>query len=180
MNSELGTSSAMIDALAAADPYPPHAEKLAVFGRLVGSWDIQGRNFDRNGTVVRENTGEWHFGWVLEGRVIQDVIISPPREGRAAGQESLAYDTAIRVYDPKTDSWRVTVVAPIYGVTLNLVAREHGEEIWLEGPGPDGRPIRWTFSEFSDHRVRWQGFVTNDDGVTWVRDEEIILVRQGI
>ncbi len=180
MNGELGTSSAMIDALAAPGPYPAYATKMALFGRLVGSWDIRGRNFDENGTVTRENTGEWHFGWVLEGRVIQDVIISPPREGRAAGQGSLAYDTAIRVYDPKTDSWWVTVVAPIYGVTLNLVAREHGEEIRLEGPGPDGRPIRWTFSEFSHQRVRWQGFLTNDDGLTWVRDEEIILIRHGL
>jgi hypothetical protein len=171
------TSTAMITALQADGALAEHADKLMLFGRLVGSWDIEGRFFDKEGNITKQGTGEWHFGWVLEGRVIQDVIISPPRAGRELGARSTAYDTAIRVYDPETDTWRVSVIAPIYGTTLQLTAREHDDEVWLEGPGPEGKPIRWTFSEFSDDRVRWQGFVSNDDGATWVRDEEIILTR---
>src|SRR3989442_4408633 len=168
----------MIEALEADGPFPEHAERLMLFGRLVGSWDIEGRYFDEDGQIIRENTGEWHFGWILEGRVIQDVIISPSRDGREPGEPSKAYDTAIRAYDPGTDFWRVTVIAPIYGATVNLIAREHGDEIWLEGPGPDGRSVRWIFSEFTDERVRWQGFVSKDEGRTWVRDEEIVLHRR--
>ncbi len=172
------TASAMIEALQADGPFPEYADKLMLFGRLVGSWDIEGRFFDEEGNVIKESTGEWHFGWVLEGRVIQDVLISPPRESGQAGPASKSYDTAIRAYDPKIDAWRVTVVAPIYGATVNLIAREHDDEIWLEGRGPENNLVRWTFSEFSDERVRWQGFVTKDDGSTWVRDEEIILHRR--
>jgi hypothetical protein len=172
------TTSAMIEALQADGPSREHTDKLMLFGRLVGSWDIVGRFIDEEGNVIRETTGEWHFGWVLEGRVIQDVIISPPREGREPGQQSRSYDTAIRAYDPGIDGWRVTVVAPIYGATVNLIAREHEDEIWLEGPGPENKPVRWTFSEFSDERVRWQGFASSDDGKTWIRDEEIILTRR--
>jgi hypothetical protein len=172
------TGSPMIEALRADSPHPEHADKLMLFGRLVGSWEIKGRFFAEDGSVMRETTGEWHFGWVLEGRVIQDVLIAPPREGREPGQESRAYDTAIRRYDPNTDSWHVTAVFPIYGVTVNLVAREHDDEIWLEGQSPEGKNIRWTFSDISDERVRWQGFVSNDDGQTWLRDEEIILIRR--
>jgi hypothetical protein len=171
-------TSAMIDQLQADGPYQEFADKLMLFGRLIGSWDIVGRFLDEDGNVIRESTGEWHFGWVLEGRVIQDVIISPPREGRLPGEQSKSYDTAIRAYDPKIDAWRVTIVAPIYGATVNLIAQEHGDEIWLEGPGPANDPVRWTFSEFSDERVRWQGFVSKDEGLTWVRDEEIILTRR--
>src|SRR5919197_2173882 len=125
-------SAAMIEALQADGPFPSQADKLMLFGRLVGSWDIAGRFFDEQGNVTREGTGEWHFGWVLEGRVIQDVIIAPPRDGRHPGEHSTAYDTAVRAYDPETGTWRVTVVAPIYGTTLNLIAREQGDEIWLE------------------------------------------------
>src|SRR5207249_6426897 len=129
--------SAMIEALRADGPDPEHADKLMLFGRLVGSWDIEGRFLDGDGKVIREARGEWHFGWVLEGRVIQDVIITPPREGREPEEPSRAYDTAIRAYDPKSGTWRVTVVAPIFGVTVNLIAREHGDEIWLEGRNGD-------------------------------------------
>jgi hypothetical protein len=171
-------ASAMIEALHAEGPHPEHADKLMLFGRLVGSWDIVGRFFDEDGNVTRESTGEWHFGWVLEGRVIQDVIIAPRREGRGPGVQSKAYDTAIRSYDPKTDSWRVTVVAPVYGATVHLIAREHDEEIWLDGRDQDDNLIRWTFSEFSEERVRWQGFVSKDEGQPWVRDEEILLHRR--
>ncbi len=168
----------MIEALQAEHPYPEYADKLTLFGRLVGSWDIEGRFLDEQGNVIRESTGEWHFGWVLEGRVIQDVLISPPRQGRQLGEKSKAYDTAIRVYDPRIDGWRVTAFAPIYGASINLIARRHDDEIWLEGRSPDNNLLRWTFSEFSDERVRWQGFVSKDEGLTWVRDEEIILHRR--
>jgi hypothetical protein len=172
--SERRTDSAMIEALQADGPHAEHARELMLFGRLVGSWAIEGRNFDEAGNIVREATGEWHFGWILEGRVIQDVLISPARD---TGKPAKAYDTAIRVYDPTIEGWRVTVVAPIFGAVVNLIAREHGDEIWLEGRFPDGKPVRWTFSEFSDDRVRWQGYFSSDDGQTWTRDEEIILKR---
>ncbi|MGH2391878.1 MAG: hypothetical protein ACRDGH_00075 [Candidatus Limnocylindria bacterium] len=168
----------MIEALQAKGPYPELADKLMLFGRLVGSWDIEGRFLDEQGNVLRENTGEWHFGWVLEGRVIQDVLITPRRDGREPGEQSKAYDTAIRAYDPRIDGWRVTVVAPVYGACINLVAREHDDEIWLEGRSPENNLLRWTFSEFSDEQVRWQGFVSKNEGLTWVRDEEIILHRR--
>jgi hypothetical protein len=91
---------------------------------------------------------------------------------------TLEGDTTIRAYDPGIDGWRVTFVAAVRGATVNLIAREHGDEIWLEGPSPDGALFRWTFSKFTDERVRWQGFVSRDEGRTWLRDEEIILRRR--
>ena len=168
----------MIEVLRADGPHSDHVEKLMLFGRLVGSWDIVGRFFDEEGNVTKESRGEWHFGWVLEGRAIQDVIITPPREGREAGQESREYGTTIRAYDPKIDGWRVTFVAPVYGATVNLIARERGDEIWLEGRSPENDLFRWTFSEFSENGVRWQGYVSKDEGRTWIRGEEIVLTRR--
>ena len=73
-------SEAMIEALEANEPFPAYADELMLFGQLVGSWDVEVSFFDPEGNVIRERRGEWHFGWVLEGRVIQDVLISPPRE----------------------------------------------------------------------------------------------------
>ena len=75
----------MIEALQAEGPFADHAGKLMLFGRLVGSWDIEGRFFDQDGNVTKQEAGEWHFGWVLEGRVIQDVLISPSRDAREGG-----------------------------------------------------------------------------------------------
>lgn len=167
----------MINALAAAGPYVEFAHELSLFGRLVGSWDIEGTHFDRDGHATKQQIGEWHFGWVLEGRVIQDVIISPPRAHRQPGDTSYEYGTTLRAYDPKLNAWRVTFVAPVFGATVNLVATQHDDEIWLEGEGPAGVPIRWTFSEFSKDRVVWQGFESDDNGLHWTRTERILLTR---
>jgi hypothetical protein len=49
----------MIEAPQPDGPHPDHAEKLMLFGRLVGSWDTVGRFFDEC-NVIRELTGEWH------------------------------------------------------------------------------------------------------------------------
>ena len=48
----------------------------------------------------------------------------------------------------------------------------------LDGRAPDNRLFRWTFSEITPERVRWQGFVSSDEGRMWIRDEEIVLRRR--
>src|ERR671936_683012 len=98
-------SAAMIEALQADGPFPDYADKLMLFGRLVGSWDIAGRFFDEEGNVIKESTGEWHFGWALDGRAIADVLISPPRGGSEPREPSKAYDLAIRP-DTSPPGWR--------------------------------------------------------------------------
>lgn len=175
---EADRAAPMIEALRADGPYRDYADKLMLFGQFVGSWDVEGRFFNEDGGVRSEHRGEWHWGWVLEGRVIQDVLISPPRDQRAPGEQSYEYGTTLRAYDPRIDAWRVSFVMPVYGATVNLVAREHYDEIWLEGRGPKNELFRWTFSEITRERVRWRGFVSLDEGRTWVNDEEMILHRR--
>src|SRR5947207_1392358 len=110
------TDSPMLRVLAASGPFPDHTDQLMLFGRLVGSWDIEATYFEADGEVRARRPGEWHFDWVLEGRVIQDVILTPPLADRAeTGEPAREYGTTIRAYDPKLDRWRVTFVAPVLG-----------------------------------------------------------------
>ncbi len=168
----------MIDVLAAPGPFPDYEGKLMLFGRLVGSWDVVDTFYNRDGTVRVQRRGEWHFGWVLEGRAIQDVILAPPLAERAeTGAPAHEYGTTVRAYDPKVDAWRVTFVAPVSGATVNLLARAVGDEIWLEGRSPADKPIRWVFSEITDESFRWRGHESSDDG-TWFMEEEIVGRRR--
>jgi hypothetical protein len=54
--------------------------------------------------------GEWHFGWALEGRAIQDVWIVPaPLASYVTATlppSFNSYGTHVRVYDPDIDAWR--------------------------------------------------------------------------
>jgi hypothetical protein len=169
----------MLAVLAAPGPFPAYADELVVFGRLVGSWDIDDTHFNADGSIRVVRRGEWHFGWVLEGRVIQDVLISPPLEERAGtGAATHEYGTTVRAYDPRIGGWRVTYIAPVFGATVNLIARERDDEIVLEGRGPDGKLNRWVFSEITDEYFRWRGYESSDEGLTWFMDEEMHARRR--
>jgi hypothetical protein len=171
-------SNAMIGVLAADGPFPEWREELDLFGRLIGSWDIQGRFFDSEGAIEDEHQAEWHFGWVLEGRVIQDVLIRPARSLRTNGEPAQEYGTSLRVFEPRTGTWLVTWIAPVSARLVNLVARSQGEEISIEGPGPEGGLYRWTFSEISPAGFLWQGYQSEDDGANWLLGQEMTATRQ--
>ena len=83
-------------------------ESADAYGWLVGSWDLDVRNYwgDVSGLGL---TGEAHFGWVLEGRAIQDVWIMPRREERSGPIEKTRnmYGTTLRVWDPAIQGWRI-------------------------------------------------------------------------
>lgn len=173
--------SEMIETLTAAGPFPEYADKLMLFGRLVGGWDIEGRHFSAEGQVTKEQRGEWHFDWVLEGRAIQDVILTPPREERRKnGTPAQEYGTTVRFYDSRIDAWRVTFVAPVFGGVVNLIARPVGDEIVVEGRAPDNKLYRWIFSDITDQTFRWSGYESADEGRTWFMEEEIWARRRAV
>jgi len=172
------TDAAMLEALVAAGPHPEYADKLMLFGQFVGAWDIESTFFERDRGLVKEGRAEWVFGWVLEGRVIQDVLVSPPREGREPGQTSKEYGSTLRAYDPRIDAWRVTYVAPVYGATVSLIARQHGDDISLEGRSPYNDVFRWTFSEITPESFRWRGYESSDEGQSWFLGEEMRARRR--
>jgi hypothetical protein len=122
-------NSAMIDALRSNGPDPELAAKLQLFGQFVGIWDVEIINYKADGS--REVVpGEWHFGWVLEGRAIQDVWIAPKRSLRSQSKSvSGDYGATLRFFDPKIDAWRSTWIGPAKGYVFPFIARQIGDEI---------------------------------------------------
>lgn len=164
--------------IGADGPNPEYATELMLFGQFVGSWDVEARQFAPDGTS-RAVRGEWHFFWALEGRAIQDVIISPPRPERDPRKWNMGdYQTAIRIYRPADGTWDVTAISPPFNQVHRLVARKAGDRIVLEGTRPDGKPQRWSFNDITPDRVRWRGEVSRDGGRTFVLDEEMTLTRR--
>ena len=150
--------------LAADGPDPEHADALALFGRFVGVWAIDSRERQGDGAWL-ERRGEWHWGWVLGGRAVQDVLVAvgaPPRER----------GTSLRAYDARTGAWHVTWFCPAAAEYVHLEARPHGDGgVLLEGRTVvDGALERWTFSQVTDDAFHWEGRRSDDDGATWVLD----------
>src|SRR5262245_4980263 len=80
-----------------------------LYSWLIGTWDATIIDYGENGSK-REQHGEWHFGWVLEGRAVQDVLVvpSPDLRSPSSPREGNRYGTSIRVYDPTVEAWRIT------------------------------------------------------------------------
>ena len=166
-----------LQGLNASHPAADRADKLTLFGQFVGDWEFDYVGYGRDGTKFK-GKGEWHFGWVLEGRAVQDVWIVPRRGERdKASPVRSDYGTAIRFYDPEIDAWRVVYVSPLQGDLATFVARKVGDEIVLEGHDPEGSPMRWIFSEITEESFRWRRVVSADGGKTWRLHKEMRVRR---
>jgi hypothetical protein len=157
------------DALGADGPAADRAGNMDLYGRFVGSWDLDVTQFSKDG-VVRQRKGEWHFGWVLEGRAIQDVWIVPPRGELRRGDAAVnvnSYGTTLRVYDPRIDGWQVQWSDPVTQNFLQMIGREQGSDIVQLGTAPDGHLIRWSFLEITRDSFLWRGEISADGGSSW-------------
>ena len=104
----------MFDVLAAQGPSPERAAGLMLYGQFIGAWDGTVVVHRRDGTH-REESCEVYFGWVLEGKAVQDVWIAPARKDRATpgrSAEKDIYGTTLRVFDPERDVWEVFWIDP--------------------------------------------------------------------
>ena len=98
------TVAQSIDGLESSKPAPELADKMNLFGQFVGDWRFDYVGYKKDGTSFKAK-GEWHFGWILEGRAVQDVWIIPGRpERNNPGTPKGEYGTTVRFYDPKLDA----------------------------------------------------------------------------
>jgi hypothetical protein len=171
MSGNVDRHPAAIEKLAASGPAAGLEEKLMLYGRLVGSWDVVSRDLGGDGEW-HERRGEWHFAWVLGGRGVQDVLY-------AEGSTLDRFGTTLRCYDEEADVWHVAWMQPATGEFLELVGRAEGDRIVQVGRGTRaGQVERWTFSEISPESFLWQGEVSDDEGASWRLVQEMRATRR--
>jgi len=150
--------------------------RLQLFGQFVGAWDLEVTDYPPGKEPIHAR-GEWHFGWVLEGRAIQDVWIVPPRRERSLGAPVIEYGTSLRFYDAGIDAWRSTWMGPVKRKALSFIARPVGAEIILARTDSDGTILNWIFSEITGKSFRWRAQISTDGGFTWQRQQEMAVTR---
>lgn len=161
--------NAFQEALVAPGPAPERGADMDLYGWLIGSWDLDVVEIGPQG-LTRRRTGEWHFGWVLEGRAIQDAWIVPERGVRNPDQavaEAQYYGTTFRVFDPRIGAWRIQWIDPVAQAYLTMIGRKVGDDIVQEGEDALGNKRRWSFSQITPDSFRWRGEVSADLGATW-------------
>ena len=164
--------------LHADGPAASHPEKMDLYGRFIGEWMFDAKRFMENGTVLT-GRGEIHFGWVLEGRAIQDVWILPARD--AGPTPSLGnwtfFGTTLRVYDPGLDAWHILWSDPRTQYYSRQLGRAEGGDIVQTGSDGSGATVRWSFTDIAETRFRWLAERSHDNGATWRQEVEFLARR---
>jgi hypothetical protein len=175
-------ANAFLEALSADGPSVDRGSAMDLYAWLIGSWDLDVTRF-LDGGQQRRRPGEWHVGWALEGRAIQDVWIVPPRgparQGDAAANVN-SCGTTLRVYDPRIDAWQIQWTDPVTQTYLTMIGRRQGDDIVQMGKSPEGNLIRWSFSQITANAFRWRGEVSADDGATWRLQVEFFARRREV
>ncbi len=172
----MDTISALGTVLLAERPAPELDGRLGLFGQFVGSWDLIVTDRQPDGTETSEE-GEWHFGWVLGGRAVQDVWIVPGGRSSRPDRGSIEHGTGVRVYDPGGDRWIVSWSGPRKQRFHRFEARAEGDEIVLRSTDP-GPALRWTFFDIGPDRFRWRNEQSSDGGVAWTLVQWMVVTRR--
>ena len=177
MNSTQGKQTAtdtIVSLLHASGRSPEIAESADLYGWLIGSWELEVLHYKGADISSQKITGEAHFGWVLEGRAIQDVWIMPRSSDRGPCLDRTAnmYGTTLRVWDPAIQAWRIRWMNPVSGHEERQTGRKAGNEIVQIGTRADGTPTRWRFTELTTESFHWIGEALETDGKTWKLEGE--------
>lgn len=174
----LACSASLVDALYCDRPAPDRADRMGLYAWLIGRWDMDAV-FHADDGSKHPGRGEIHFGWVLEGRAVQDVWIIPARGAREADASSVRnfYGTTLRVYDPGLDAWHVLWIDPVMQYYTRMIGRARGNDIVQEGADDTGAAVRWSFTDIAPNSFHWMGERSLDGGARWQLQAEFFARR---
>jgi hypothetical protein len=162
----------MVRTLQALGPSPALGAQANVFGRFVGTWDVDYGEIGEDGKVTHFQ-GELIVGWVMDGHALQDLFIADPT---AAGTER-TMGTTLRFLDSKSGKWHVTYIEPPTNTTVELTGGQEGDRIVLYGKDKQGS-LRWSFNDIKNDTFTWRGERSRDSGKTWRLEEEHHMKRR--
>jgi len=174
MDSKATSTDVSIQGLLAYGPTPELRQKMMLFGQFVGDWDILEDRYVQPGGSWVHSRGELHWGWILDGRAVQDVWMTIDEETNKAIPDG----TTVRFYDPAIDAWHSVWLSPTQGRVKTFIGRKVGEEVVLEGKTPEGYPVKWIFSDITPNSFRWHSEESRDNGNSWILREEMQIRRR--
>jgi len=154
------------DALHTDRPAADRGDGMKLYGWLMGRWEFDAVVHADDGTTHR-GRGEIYAGWVLEGRVLQDVWILP----------GFFHGTTLRIYDPGLDAWHILWSDPLRQYYSRQIGRARGADIVQEGTNDAGDTTRWSFTDITPNSFRWRGERSRDGGATWQLQSDFSVRR---
>jgi hypothetical protein len=153
--------------LFANGPAADRADKMGLYGWLIGAWDLDAVMHAPDG-ATHERKGEIAFAWALEGRAILDVWTLP----------DFFHGTTLRIYDPAIDAWHIIWSDPLRQLYNRQIGRAQGRDIVQIGKSDDGADTRWCFTDIAPNSFRWTGERSTDGQRSWFLQAEFKCSRR--
>jgi len=169
------TGRGLGEALLASEALATDSARLALFGQFVGAWGLEWHGGDHGGNEIVV-AGELDFGWILNGRAVQDVW-RVPRDPSDAGRMRAFHGSTIRFYDIEIDAWRSTWLDPLNGRVRRFIGRPTDGGIVLDGLDDDPSE-RWRFSSIEPDSFTWSAEESHDGGATWIKGDVMYARRR--
>ena len=179
LNSQLFVDQ-IFNILHAQGPHPMLVDGLKLFGQFIGIWDMDVSFYDEDGKEMYHQKGEWAFFWILDGRVIQDVLVYPnPDMNMSIAIRERRTGTSLRYFNSKNGTWKIIWLGAVTGNIVFLTGKTSGKEIILEEVNStDGDISKWIFTDINPNQFHWKGFNSKDNGNTWTLDQEMFGYRR--
>ncbi|MEO6722801.1 MAG: hypothetical protein ABIN67_20705 [Ferruginibacter sp.] len=164
-----------MELLYSSHPAKDRSEAMYLYGQLVGKWKTSIRHIPAEGEE-RFTSGEWEFGFALEGRAVIDVWQIPSRKEAELTGNTVECGLCVRVYDPILALWKFTFHGPLYRTTLNMLAYKIGNEIVQEMfVGRD--IVRWIFHDITEEIFLWKAIRSKDGCKNWIVEQTLEAIR---
>jgi hypothetical protein len=166
--------------LRADGPHPSLGSHADTFGRLIGDW--HGEYFIIPPDKPRfDGSMEFHIGWVLGGRAVQDVFIfsqpGVPLTGRVSTETASTFGSTIKFFDTSAGNWKVRWIDPTNNQIEALIANRVGDDIIQTGMSSTGKVTEWNFTNITPTSFLWRNHQLDADGKSWLLREEYRLRR---
>lgn len=164
----------LVRALEAKGPHSTLGEHARFMGRLIGTWDVEYTDFSKSGKVTHR-TGELIFGWVMDGRIVQDLWIVDPSD---SGKEREVY-TDLFYFDPKSGTWSTAFIDPEHPSVARFTGGTAGDDrLVLESKDFGAIDTRWSFNDIGTDSLVYRAEESSDGGKTWTLQSEYHMKRR--
>lgn len=165
----------VLSALRATSANSSLADHAKVIDRLVGDWQVAYTDFKKDGTTLHR-TGRLLFGWVADGRIMQDCWIVDPW---GSHRDREVY-TDLFYFEPKSATWRVASVDPYEASIATFTGGAVGDDrISIESQDlVAGQTRRWSFNDISSDALVFRDEASTDGGKNWRLLAEYHMTRR--
>lgn len=160
--------------LEAGGPNPSLGIHAGVIDRLTGTWDVKYTDYSRDGKVTHR-TGELTFGWVMDGRVMQDLWVVNP----SAADEGREVYSDLFFFDPKTNAWLSASVDPEHPSIARFTGHTGGDNrLVFESHDFGTEETRWSYNDIRSDSFVFRAEESGDGGRTWKVQSEYHMSRR--